>query len=103
MAKKPRLHKVVDVRSVVRCATGYGLIREEVWEDAHGNVARYNMAFINHLLTSLDHGRVLGYDNSHGYHHRHFKGETTPHKFTGYEELAARFLNEVDELRREVP
>jgi len=42
------------------------VIREEVWQDADGEIARYNLAFVNHFLMSTDNRRVLGYDNSHG-------------------------------------
>ncbi len=80
---------------------GRGLIREEVWEDATGEVARYNLTFINHFLSRTDNGRVLGYDNSHGYHHRHFKGTIEHVEFAGYEALARRFFGEVEELKKE--
>lgn len=80
-----------------------GLIREEVWKDEGGKVARYNLAFINHFLTAEDNGRMLGYDNQHGYHHRHFKGETEPFEYADYDRLMARFLGEVRELRKEKP
>jgi hypothetical protein len=70
MATKRTLWKVVDEVSRVRCASGPGVIREEVWQDAAGEVSRYNLAFINHFMMREDNGRVLGYDNGHGYHHR---------------------------------
>ena len=98
---KRRLRKIVDEISPVRCAAGRGVIREEVWEDETGTVARYDLTFINRFLTRVDNGRVLGYDNSHGYHHRHFKGTGEMTKFVSYEELARRFFDEVDELKRE--
>ena len=71
MKKTGRLRKVVDETTQVRCALGKGIIREEVWQDFRGAVAKYNLAFINHALCAEDNGRVLGYDNSHGDHHRH--------------------------------
>jgi hypothetical protein len=70
---KPR--KVVDETTQVRCVLGTGIIREEVWQDSEGAVVKYNLAFINHSLSAEDNGRVLGYDNSHGHHHRHYGGE----------------------------
>jgi hypothetical protein len=91
----------VDEITPVRCATGRGLIREEVWQDDDGEVARYNLAFINHFLTQEDNGRVLGYDNGHGYHHRPFKGRTEPFDYAGYVEVFGRFVREVRELRKE--
>jgi hypothetical protein len=103
MTARRRLRKVVDEISSVRCAAGRGVIREEVWIDAEGKVARYNLAFMNHLLTQQDNGRVLGYDNSHGYHHRHFKGATEPFEYRDYDILMERFLSEVRQLRKEKP
>lgn len=43
---------------------------------------------------------MLGYDNSHDHHHRHFMGEVEPIEFNNYESLAARFRTEVQELWR---
>jgi hypothetical protein len=43
---------------------------------------------------------VLGYDNSHDYHHRHFMGKVEAIEFRDYESLAARFLEEVRQLWR---
>ncbi len=43
---------------------------------------------------SGDNGRVLGYDNSHGYSHRHYLGSITPEPFDGYEKLYDRFEQE---------
>jgi len=79
------------------------VIREEVWVDENDQVVRYNLAFINHFLTHEDRGRVLGYDNCHGYHHRHFKGQTEPYEYTDYREVFSRFVEEVRELREEQP
>ena len=48
----------------------------------------------------MDNGRVLGYDDSHGYHHRHFIGRVEPIEFAGYPALVERFVAEVHELWR---
>ena len=40
-----------------------------------GRVIAYSLAYINHRRCSVDNGRLLGYDDSHGYHHRHFMGK----------------------------
>jgi hypothetical protein len=98
---KSKLRKVLDETSRVPCAAGMGLIHEEVWKDEAGQVARYNLAFINHFLMQGDNGRVLGYDNQHGHHHRHFKGQTEPFAYVDYDRLVAYFLSEVRELRKE--
>jgi len=92
MTAKRRLLKTVDKTAKVRCAVGHGLLREEVWEDEEGNVQRYNLAFINHFMTSKDNGRVQGYDNSHGHHHRHFKGAVEAVAFKSYRLLAEQFI-----------
>jgi hypothetical protein len=101
MARKRTLRKVVDDEAEVRCASGPGVIREEVWEDERGVVVRYNLAFINHFMTSEDNGRVLGYDASHGYRHRHFRGVVEPFDFVSYDVTVATFESEVRALRKE--
>jgi hypothetical protein len=65
-----------------------------------GQVTKYNLAYVNHLACQTDHGRVLGYDNSHGFHHRHFMGRVETIKFKSYEALASRFRHEPQELWR---
>jgi hypothetical protein len=97
------LRKIVDEVSPIRCVSGPGLIREEVWQDTSGKVARYNLALINHFLTHKDNGRVLGYDNRHGQHERHFKGNVEPFAFVSYDETLDRFCAEVRALRKERP
>jgi hypothetical protein len=75
------------------------LLKEETClEDGH--VVSYSLAYINLRRFAGDNGRVLGYDNSHGYHHRHFMGEVEPIKFSTYTEVAERFFREVHELWR---
>ncbi len=85
---------------LISCASGYGIVREEVWEDSAGTVARYNLAFVNPFLTGLDNGRVLGYDNAHGEHHRHFYGNTERISISSFEALSTMFYREVEALRR---
>jgi hypothetical protein len=75
-------------------------LREEVWQSRDGKVTKYNLAYINHVVCRVDNGRVLGYDNSHEYHHRHCMGNVEAVEFEGYESLAARFREEVLELWR---
>ena len=65
-------------------------------------VAKYNLAFINHALCVRDKGRVVGYDNSHGDHHRHFAGADGKFAFINYEKLLEQFLDEVRELRQKM-
>lgn len=54
-------------------------------------VTRYNLAYINPLVHAGDNGRVLGFDNAHGYHHRHFMGQVDAVDFVNYEATVERF------------
>jgi hypothetical protein len=75
------------------------LLEEQVWfEDEQ--LTAYSLAYINLRRCSADNGRVLGYDNSHDYHHRHFMGEVEAIQFTTYAALVERFIGEVQELWR---
>jgi hypothetical protein len=99
MARRQELTKVVDETTRVRCNSGMGIIREEVWTGKDNRIAKYNLTFIHHRLSRMDNGRVLGYDNAHGVHERHCKGEITIHAFTTYEALVETFLEEVRVLK----
>ncbi len=74
-----------------------GYLKREVRLE-NGEVTKYVLAYINPRACSADNGRVLGYDNQHGYHHRHFMGQIEPFEFTSYQELVERFQREVEEL-----
>lgn len=75
------------------------VLKEQTWFEKDSIVA-YSLAYINLKVCRVDHGRVLGYDNSHGYHHRHFMGNEEPVDFTSYADLVERFIAEVHELWR---
>ena len=93
------LEKRVDETSYLAGRRRGAILKEEVWYEGD-HVARYSLAYINPRLTSLDNGRLLGYDNAHEYHHRHFMGQVEDVKFTSYEQTANRFESEVRELWR---
>ena len=57
-------------------------------------VTRYNPAYINHAIYGGDNGRVLGFDNAHDYHHRHFMGKVEAVEFESYEATLERFQRE---------
>lgn len=98
--KEPDLIKSEDVEFHLRCASGAKAIyREEVWEDQAGKVVRYNLAFIHFGVCQQDHGRVVGYDNAHGRHERHFMGEVQEIEFVSYDVTLKRFQNEVRHYR----
>lgn len=73
------------------------LLKEEVWFEGD-RVVKYSLAYINPRICAVDNGRVLGYDNTHQYHHRHFKGNVETIEFHGYEALVTRFEGELHQL-----
>lgn len=64
------------------------LVEQEVpsWKLRH-----YSLAYMNPLIFAGDNGRVLGYDNTHGYPHRHFMGKITPEPELSWEEIREKF------------
>jgi hypothetical protein len=78
------------------------MLRREIWVNRRGQVVRYNLAYINHLIHAGDKGRVLGYDSAHGNHHRHYKGKVTLVRFEGFEQIEARFQKEWVRLAKEI-
>lgn len=87
------IHKIPDKR-------GNGLLRREVWiDDATGEVARYNLAYINHRLFAGDNGRVVGYDNAHHGHHRHYFGDIEALDFKSFEDVEDQFERDWTALR----
>jgi hypothetical protein len=91
--------KRVDETCYLTRRRGGGILKEEVWYDKQ-QVVKYNLAYINTKLCGLDNGRVLGYDNEHGHHHRHYMGRIEEVEFTSYEDLLTRFQKEVEQLWR---
>jgi hypothetical protein len=77
-----------------------GAVLKEQVRFEGGDAVAYSLAYINLKRCSVDNGRVLGYDNSHDYHHRHCMGKTEAFQFTTYAELVERFIAEVHELWR---
>ncbi len=69
-----------------------------VERDKQGGVVNYSLAYIDPTIFTGDNARVLGYDNKHGYHHRHYFGEVTAIEHTGYDELVELFEKEFWEL-----
>jgi hypothetical protein len=60
-----------------------------------GRLLRYGLALIDTHRTSVDGGRIIGYDNAHGYHHRHCLGKVESIEFESYESIERRFEAEV--------
>jgi hypothetical protein len=83
--------KIVDETFTISRKRGNGILRREVWVDGSGHVVRYNLAYINHDVHGGDNGRVVGYDNAHGFHHRHYMGVMESVDFAGFEDIEIRF------------
>ena len=93
--------KIADETHVIPRKRGNGLVRREVWTDAGGSVTRYNLAYVNHRLTSVDNGRVFGYDNAHDGHHRHWYGTVEAIRFRGYEGVEEDFQKDLMQVLAE--
>jgi Family of unknown function (DUF6516) len=78
---------------------GGGVLKERVIRELPSKrVVSYALAYINPLICSCDNGRVLGYDNSHDFSHKHLMGDMTADPFPGYEALYERFEKEWREI-----
>lgn len=93
--------KLIDESHHISTKKGNGTLRREVWVDNQGKVCRYNLAYINHHLFNEDNGRVIGFDNAHGYHHKHYFGKVEAVAFTSFEGIEAQFEAQWLALRRE--
>jgi Family of unknown function (DUF6516) len=98
--KTSKPQKIIDDTCHLGGRRRGAVLKEEVWCDG-GRVVKYSLAYINPRLCSQDHGRVLGYDNSHGHHHRHFMGAVAAFEFRSYQKLVDRFQGEVEALWRQ--
>ena len=97
MAKK-KFKKVIDERFIVPDKKGGGIIKFEAWE-WEDRIVKYSMAYINKAIFPYDNGRVIGYDNTHNFHHKHYFGEIIEiDDFISYEDLVLRFKNEIKEF-----
>lgn len=57
------------------------------------------MVYINKRIYPNDNGRVIGYDNSHNFHHKHYFGEITElDDFVNYQKLLQIFKNDIKEF-----
>jgi len=70
------------------------LVRIQAEFSRAGQLLRYSMVLIDARNQAADNGRVLGYDNAHGYHHRHHLGQVEPVEFKSYEDILERFETE---------
>lgn len=108
MTKKvrPKLESLIERETFkLKAGSGGGVLSFEVWgyiSEGKTVVTRYNLAYINRLICQKDNGRVLGFDNAHDYHHKHYMGKVTPVTFVSYEKILERFEKEWQEIIKEV-
>ena len=96
--RQKKYTKVIDERFYVPEKLGGGLIKFEAWE-YQNQIVKYNMAYINKKQYQGDNGRVIGYDNTHNYHHKHYLGDIYEvDDFVSYEELVERFQQDLKEF-----
>jgi hypothetical protein len=96
---KTKFKKIISERFSVNQKNGGGILKIEVWQNEKGEIVKYSMAYINQSIFSGDNGRVLGYDNTHNFHHKHYFGEISEvTDFINYQELVDRFEKEVKEF-----
>ena len=78
---------------------GGGVLKEFVEQEIpSGKLRRYALAYINSTIFAGDNGRVIGYDNAHGYPHRHNMGQITPEPDLPWKQIRARFEQEWREI-----
>lgn len=97
MAKVLKEILLEQERFELKAKSGGGMLSYEVWgykSQGKTVVTRYNLAYINHAIYHKDNGRVLGFDNAHGYHHRHFMGKVESVEFESFEATQERFQRE---------
>jgi hypothetical protein len=100
LARRRPARKVVDESIYLGRPRRGSILKEEVWVSHEGEVVKYSLAYLIPAVCAVDNGRILGYDNHHGGHHRHFQGAVEPIEFAGYPALATQFQEEVWELWR---
>lgn len=77
---------------------GSGIIKFGAWS-YQNKMIKYNMAYINKMIFPYDNGRVIGYDNAHNFHHKHYFGEIIDiDDFVNYQKLVLRFQNDLKEF-----
>ena len=96
MIKRSRIQEIYSPPDVkIPRRLGGGILKERVIRELPSKrVVSYALAYINPMIFSGDNGRVLGYDNSHDYSHRHYLGKVTTDFFTNYEDLYEKFERE---------
>lgn len=105
--KNKKKHQIKNERllydevNTLHKSKGNGILRRQVWIDNDGKIIRYSLAYINHYIFRGDNGRVLGYDNAHDYHHRHYMGNVEPVIFKNYDDIEMCFQREFEVIHEE--
>jgi hypothetical protein len=101
VAKRVRQENELDSEKSVRDQfyprgrKGGVVVRIQADYSRSGRLLRYSMTLIDAHQGVPDEGRVLGYDNAHGQHHRHYQGNVEAVEFESYENTERRFEAEV--------
>src|SRR5260370_23687692 len=109
MAKRPRQEDELDPEKSVRDefypkGRKRGVaVRIQTDYSRKGRLLRYSMVLIDTHNAAADYGRVLGYDNAHGYHHHHFLRKVAPVEFESHESTEKRFEQHVLQYRATRP
>ena len=91
----PKFERYAPADVSIKSKLGGGVLKELVVRELPSRkVIHYALAYINASIHAGDNGRVLGYDNSHDYSHKHYYGTITPEPFDTYEALYERFQSE---------
>jgi len=100
--KKTIIKTLYDECTTLPKSKGNGQLIRKVSVDNKNIVVRYNLVYINYNLCQVDNGRVLGYDNAHGLHHKHCMGSVEPIKFISYEVIEEHFQKEFEVLYEKI-
>lgn len=101
-AQPPKMDRYAPPDVRLSKKLGGGLLKELVVRELPSKkVVNYALAYINPAIYAGDNVRVLGYDNRHGFSHRHYFGVRTAEPFDSYEALYERFQREWLEIAKE--
>jgi len=90
--------KVIDEKYIIPLEKGSGIVKFEAWQ-LDGKVVKYNMAYINQEIFPEDNGRVVGYDNAHNFHHKHYFGTIIElDDFSSYRDQVLKFREDIKEF-----
>ncbi len=90
--------KVIDEKYIVPTEKGGGIVKFEAWQFDE-KIIKYNMVYVNKDLYAQDNGRVVGYDNAHNYHHKHYFGTIVElDDFISYRDQVLKFREDIKEF-----